>query len=308
MRRAFEAAGAPSPRSFGAEDEKEALRVAGLLRWPIIVKPSRNSGSRGVTRLADRGDRAALLAAFLRALGASRDGGTVIEEFVDGPEFSVEIVVWDWEAHVLAVTDKRTTGAPFFVETGHSQPSVFTGPQRQAVRDAAVRGVKALGINWSAAHAEVRLSPQGPFLMEIGARLGGDFITTDLVPLSTGIDMVAAAIQLALGEEPSLSGKTRAEQGAAIRYLTPRSGMVTSISGVEQAKSMPGVRTVELGTKVGELVPELAFSLSRVGHIIATGATAEEAIARAEAARDTVRIVAERRQVGTERRGRRTEA
>ena len=295
MRRAFEAAGAPSPRSFGVATEKEAEAVVELLQWPIIIKPSRNSGSRGVTFLADQSDRPAFLAAFSRAVGCSRDHDAVIEEFVEGPEFSVEILVWDQNVHVLAVTDKRTTGAPFFVETGHSQPSLFRCADLQAVTDAAIRGVKALGIDWSAAHAEVRLSPRGPVLMEIGARLGGDFITTELVPLSTGIDMVAASVHLALGTRPNVNERMHSEQGAAIRYFTPPSGIVHSINGVDQAKSMPGVRIVEMGLNVGELVPELTSSLSRVGHVIATGTTGEEAIVRAEAAIETVRIVTKSR-------------
>ena len=175
MRRAFEGGGAPSPKSFGATTENEALHAADNLRWPVIIKPSRNSGSRGIARLDRQDDRVAFLAAFHRAVKESRDRGAVVEEFVEGPEFSVEILVWSGKPHVLAVTDKVTTGAPNFVETGHSQPSRFGESDLKQVEEAAIRGVKALGIDWSAAHAEVRLSARGAFLMEIGARLGGGF-------------------------------------------------------------------------------------------------------------------------------------
>jgi len=289
MRRAFEAGRAPSPRSLGAGNEAEALSAAEQLCWPIIVKPSRNSGSRGISRLDDQSQRGAFLAAFARAVGHSRDHSAVIEEFVEGPEFSVEILSWNNRCNVLAVTDKVTTGDPHYVETGHSQPTRLSASDRARVVDAALRGVKALGINWSAAHAEVKLTRDGPFLMEIGARLGGDFITTELVPRSTGIDMVAAAITLALGGEPDLTPK-HAPRGAAIRYLTPPPGLVTDLSGIDCARSMPGVRIIEVSTEVGDLVPKITSSLARIGHVVAEGRDARDAIAKAEAARDAIRI------------------
>ena len=289
MRRAFEAGGAPSPKSIGAARAGEALRAVRALGFPAIVKPSRNSGSRGVSRLGPGTSREAVLEAFRWAVRESRDHSAVVEQFVEGPEFSVEMLFWNNHCKVLAVTDKVTTGDPHYVETGHSQPTRLNACDRERVVDAALRGVKALGINWSAAHAEVKLTPAGPFLMEIGARLGGDFITTELVPRSTGIDMVAAAISLALGEEPDLTPQ-HSPRAAAVRYLTPSPGTVTGITGVERARTMPGVRIVEARTQVGAVVPEITSSLSRVGHVIAEGATAEAAITAAERARDAITI------------------
>jgi biotin carboxylase len=292
MRRAFEAGNAPSPQSIEAATLEEARIAVGYVALPSIIKPSRNSGSRGITRLGPGITDSMVIRAFREALEQSRDHSVVVEHFVDGPEFSVEILSWNGRYEVLAVTDKVTTGNPHFVETGHSQPTRFSSDARQKVVEAALKGVKALGITWSAAHAEVKLTPEGPFLMEIGARLGGDFITTELVPRSTGIDMVAAAISLALGEEPDLKPQ-HAPQGVAIRYLTPSRGVISSIIGVEQARFMPGVQLVQLVTKIGDFVPEISSSLSRVGHVIAEGPTADEAIARAEAARDAIHIKTE---------------
>ena len=289
MREAFAAGGAPSPKSFGAATEAEALAAAAQLGGSIIVKPSRNSGSRGVTRIEAATDHDRLLQAFRRAMQESRDHSAVIEEFVEGPEFSVEILVWNGEPRVLTVTDKMTSGAPFFVETGHSQPTQFSEAERRQVADAAVQGVRALGINWSAAHAEVRLTPAGPRIMEIGSRLGGDFITTELVPRSTGIDMVEAAVRLALGEEPDLTPR-HPPQGAAIRYLIPKPGRVVAVEGVAEARRMDGVRIMDVSVAPGDAVPEMNSSLARVGHVIAEGVNAAEAVARAEAARDAIRI------------------
>jgi biotin carboxylase len=289
MRQAFAAGGAPSPKSFGVSTEEEAAAAGALIAGPKIVKPSRCSGSRGVTRIAEDARDGELVAAYHRALSFSADRGVVIEEFIAGPEFSVEMLIWNGRSHVLTVTDKVTTGSPYFVETGHSQPSRSSGADRKRIEDAAIAGVRALGLDWTAAHAEVKLGAGGPAIMEIGARLGGDFITTELVPRSTGIDMVAGAVRLALGEEPDLKPR-HPPRGAAIRYLTPRPGRITAISGLEAARRSPEVRIVDVYVSAGETVPEITSSLSRSGHVIAEGATAEAAIRSAEAARDTVRI------------------
>jgi biotin carboxylase len=289
MRRAFEAGGAPSPRSLGAATRTEALAARAAVGPACILKPSRNSGSRGVTRVGAGDGDEALLQAFDRAVRESRDATAVVETFVEGPEFSIEIVVADGQPHVLAVTDKETTGAPGFVETGHSQPSRLAAGDRARVVDAALRGVQALGIVWSAAHAEVKLCPDGPYLMEIGARLGGDFITTELVPRSTGIDMVRAAIQLALGRRPDLAPQ-HPPAGAAIRYLLPEPGTVTAVTGSETSQKMPGVVAIHVDVRAGDTVPEVTSSLSRVGHVITEGRDAAEAVERAEAARAAIRI------------------
>ena len=93
MRRAFEAAGAPSPRSTGVTTAEEAVAAAAIGR-PAIVKPARNSGSRGVTRLAEGDGPEAVVAAFEYAMAESRDPMALVEEYVTGPEFSVEILAW----------------------------------------------------------------------------------------------------------------------------------------------------------------------------------------------------------------------
>ena len=289
MRRAFTTGNAPSPRSLGVRSLPEAVAAGVQLGGAVILKPGRNSGSRGVTRVDNGEDEQAIARAFRRALRESRDPVVVIEEFVDGPEFSVEILVWGRQAHVLAVTDKQTTGEPNFVETGHSQPSQLAPADRVRVVEAALRGVEALGLDWCGVHAEVRLSPQGPLLMEIGARLGGDFIASELVPRATGVDMVTAAIQLALGEIPDLTPQ-HPPHGACIRYLTPQPGTVIGLEGVDEARATPGVKIVELSIGLGDRVPALMSSSARVGHIIAEGVTSQAAIAAAERARDLIRI------------------
>jgi biotin carboxylase len=186
------------------------------------------------------------------------------------------------------VTDKKTTEAPFFVELGHSQPSQFPVDIVEKIKDAAVKGVKALQLNDCAAHAEVKVQDGKPYIMEIGARLGGDFISTELTHLSTGIDMVAAAINVALGNKPNLKPVTL-PQGVAIRYFTPCPGVVQSIEGID-ALTRPEVYDAEIYVKPGDTVHEVKSSLDRSGHVIVKEATAQKAIEIAESIINNVKI------------------
>lgn len=289
MRKVFEQNNVSSPRYGGAETLQEAYAIRRSIGYPFIVKPSRNSGSRGITRLMEDQNEAAFETAFHFAMSESRDKSVVIEQYVEGPEFSVEILIAGSEPHVLTVTDKITTGSPHFVELGHSQPSRFSPTDQEKVIQCAVAGCKALGLSWCTAHAEVKLANGVPYIMEIGARLGGDFITTELTPRSTGINMVEGAIHLTLGEKPDLNPKSE-KSGVAIRYLKAEPGVVKAITGVEEARSIPGIEIVDVYVKQGDSVKEITSSLDRIGHVIARGKDATEAIMLAESTCDRIKI------------------
>lgn len=277
MREAFEMYGAPSPQSSCYFDADVAFRAFCTdFHGDAILKPSRNSGSRGIAKIYVDIKREEFARLFERAKDESRDRSVMLEQFVEGPEFSVEIIVWNKEIHVLQVTDKKTTEAPYFVELGHSQPSLFPKDIVEAVKNAAIMGVRALQANNCACHAEVKVQNGQAFIMEIGARLGGDFISTELTRLSTGIDMVAAAINVALGEEPDLEPITKS-QGVAIRYFTPKPGRVISVENTE-ALNRPDVYNAEIYVKPGDEVREVKSSLDRSGHVIVTAPTPYEAI------------------------------
>jgi biotin carboxylase len=292
MRQAFKAFKAPSPISKGAFSNIDALLIAKEIKGDIIVKPSRSSGSRGVTRLPENADESEIIAAFDRAIGNSYDRSIVIEEYIEGPEFSVEIVIWNKEPRVLAVTDKLTSGAPYFVELGHSQPSQYSKQELITIENAAIAGCNTLCLNWCVAHAEIKLQNGKPYLIEIGARLGGDFISTELVHLSTGIDMVAAAINLALGEIPDLTPK-HDPQGAAIRYFTPTVGKLTKLDITNVTKENPQAYQFEIYKKIGDMIPEVKSSLDRSGHIITVGKDAQDAIINAEMILNRIEYVTE---------------
>lgn len=289
MRKAFEKGNAPSPKSILAQDAEDAWsRLQNEFDTDAILKPSRNSGSRGIAKVSRNMDKGDFIRAYDEALNESRDHSVLIEQFIEGPEFSIEMIVWQGEIHVLTVTDKKTTGAPHFVELGHNQPSCFSATDVETLKAAAVAGVRALGVNNCACHAEAKLMNGKAYLMEVGARLGGDFISTELTHLSTGIDMVAAAIDVALGVEPDLSAKEE-PKGVCIRYFCPKPGKLVSISNTEVLNN-PHVYLWEIYPKEGNVIPAVTSSLCRSGHVIVTEKTPQKAIELAERLIESVKF------------------
>ena len=281
MREAFEAGNAPSPKSILTDSAEDAWnRLQHDFDTNAILKPSRNSGSRGIAKVTRDIAKEEFEELYNVALNESRDKSVLIEQFIEGPEFSIEIIVWNGNVHVLTVTDKKTTGAPHFVELGHNQPSCRTAEEVEILKAAAVAGVKALGVNNCACHAEAKLQGGKTYLMEIGARMGGDFISTVLTQLSTGVDMIAAAVNCALGIEPVLE-PTSEKQGVCIRYFCPKPGVLAKVSNTDVLNN-PEVYEKEIYVKEGDVIPKVTSSLCRSGHVIVTEKTPQAAIELAE--------------------------
>jgi len=288
MRAAFEMGGVPGPRSIPAHDREQAREIYTRLGGAVVVKPVLSSGGRGISMVEQKSPWHCVDAAFDRAFHETRAGGVLIEDYVAGPEFSVELLSWDGEPRVVAVTDKITTGPPYFVETGHSQPSLFGEQDLSVLTRTACSGMRALGLDWCAGHAELRLTETGPQVMEIGGRLGGGFITTDLVPSSTGIDLVAATIRVALGERPNITANKCC--GAAVRFIEGRRGRVLDVHGLEDARSSLGCIAAEVYVGRDDEVLDLLDARGRIGHVICVGADAVEALARTRDAMERIAI------------------
>ena len=285
MIKAFEATGVEHPWYFIISGANALKEVEDCITYPCISKPVDNAGSRGVMLIHSRAE---LKGAIEYSSSNGRKGGVIIEEYLQGNEVSVEIMSIDGYAHVLQVTDKLTTGAPHFVEMGHSEPSRLGEENVGKITSLAKRAVKAVGIENGPAHVEIMLTENGPKMIELGARMGGDNITTHLVPLSTGIDMVKATIQVALGEKPDIRPKF--EKGSAIRYFKEQYGVISNIEGVSAAEQLKGVKQVTLVKKIGDTVGEIGSSVDRIGFVIAQGAIAEDAVETCEKAIDQIKI------------------
>ena len=285
MIRAFKEHGVPSPWFFVA-DSMEELRVhEGEVTFPCIIKPTDNAGSHGVAKVYSFQE---LLDRYEYAHSCSRHGKVIVEEFLDGPEVSVEVMVVHGNVHILQITDKMTTEAPHFVEMGHTQPSRLPDETQEAIRRVTVAACKAIGIDKGPAHVEMKVTQRGPVMIELGARMGGDNITTHLVPLSTGVDMVGSTIKVALGEEPDIEPTLNC--GSAIRYFEVPFGTITAIENVEAARGVTGVKQITFTKEIGEESTPIHCSNDRIGFVIAQGATAEEAVKACEEAMSLIHV------------------
>jgi biotin carboxylase len=289
MRDALKEGGVPIPMYFRVKGKQafvEAVEQVRSAGYKCIVKPADNSGSRGVDLLKEDAD---LDAAYEYTVKYSRGGEIVVEEFMEGPEVSVETLAVDGEVHVIQITDKLTTGAPYFVEMGHSQPSQLKEEIQEEIKEVAIAANNTIGIKNGPSHTEIKVTKDGPKIVELGARLGGDCITTHLVPLSTGVNMVECSIRCALGEKPDLEPKW--SKGSAIMYLKTETGTVKDIKGIEEAEAILGVKQVSIVHGVGELVGEIKSSVDRAGFVIAQAEDVQKAVANCAVALDKISIV-----------------
>lgn len=214
MRECFERNGDPSPKSVLVHSIEEFDDNA--FEYPIIVKPVDRSGSRGITKLTDSKELKNAIA-FAQKEGFEKD--VLVEEFATGQEYSVECISWNGIHHFLTITKKYTTGAPHFVEMGHLEPAQLSEELNRKVQTVVFHALDSLGVRNGASHTEIKISATGKIvIIEIGARMGGDLIGSDLVELSTGIDFVEAVIQVALGNAPNLERK-RPGKAAAVRFV-----------------------------------------------------------------------------------------
>ena len=266
MRKALQKNRVPIPKFYKVSNEEEYKNAVKEFTVPFIVKPADSSGSRGIFEVQDITDTKLIDEAYAYCHPYSRSGDVVVEEFMSGQEVSVETLSVKGECHVIQITDKLTTGAPHYVEMGHSQPTMLSEEIAKQISEVAKAANKAIGIQDGPSHTEIIVTKDGPKIVELGARLGGDNITTHLVPLSTGVNMVECCIKIALGEEPDLAHKYK--KASAIRYFKQHEGVIDEITGIEAAGKIEGVKQISIVHSVGERITDVVDSGSRMGFVI----------------------------------------
>ena len=214
MRLAFEKNGDPSPKSILVDEKTDfsSLQIA----YPAIVKPTDRSGSRGIQKV---NTCQKLKEAVLTAMKEGFEKKALVEEFVEGKEYSVEYISYKGKHHFLALTEKFTTGTPHFIETGHMEPASINNGILKNIKSIVEHALDSLEIENGASHSEIKIAEDGTIkIIEIGGRMGGDCIGSDLVKYSTGIDFVRAVIDVACGRNPDLTpcGETFAVQSRFI--------------------------------------------------------------------------------------------
>ena len=257
MKERFELGGIPHAKGRLISRLEEA---EGLV-YPFIVKPRDNSGSRGVKLCCDREE---LRESMAEALEYSHLDSVLVEEYIEGPEYSIESLHYDGMSEVIQYTEKKTTEFPYNVELGHKQPALLTDEQKETICEIVNRIGSALRFENCPSHTELKINDRGIFVIETSPRLGGDFITSTLVPLSTGINMEDQLLNIALGE-PVDTKTGRVDKASGIEYFQFREGVVKSINPhIKDIK----VFYLKLDLKEGDQVNPITSSLNRYGEFI----------------------------------------
>ncbi|GLW55013.1 hypothetical protein Kpho01_30240 [Kitasatospora phosalacinea] len=265
------AAGVPGPRSALGREPAELLDAAAEIGYPLVAKPVDLCAGMFVRQIADERellDALAALAAFpVNARGQRREPAVLLEELLTGPEVSVETVTSDGVTHVVGVTGKTIGGAPAFVETGHLFPADLAPALAAAAADTAVAAVRALGLDQVVAHTELKLTPDGPRVVEVNPRPAGNRIT-ELVRRVTGVDLAAACVDVALGRRPDLTARDTGTASAAIAFLLPdRDGVLAGTGGAEDVRDEPSVVELSLAAP-GRTVRRAVSNNEYLGHVM----------------------------------------
>ena len=262
MRSAFRKNGIPVPRFISVSEPPEAGALEGFC-YPLIVKPTDRSGSRGITKITEFGQ---IASAVKSAVSQSFEKRAVIEEFIEGDEYSCECVSYEGRHSFLAFTKKYTTGAPHFIETGHVQPAGIPECLQDKIKDTVFKALSALNIKNGASHTEFKLTESGEVrIIEIGARMGGDCIGSDLVYLSTGVDFVRAVVDIACGRRPDLT-REHLPQKATVRFIFDDAGLCE----LERVKQDTGKHIQYISDMNRGNIGAVTDSSNRVGYYIYT--------------------------------------
>ena len=273
MRKAFYAHNVPSPKSYAVYSVEDLLQKSKLVKFPVVVKPADSAGSRGVRKVERQED---LPQAYKKAIEYSDKQKVIIEEFMEGVEVSVEAFVVDGEIHIIALSDKIRTEPPYLLDIQVTFPSAYPKKVQKQIIDVAKKAIKAVGVKTGPIHMELMMTKDGPVPVELAARGPGFKVFSDMIPMVTGIDVLKATVDVAMGKKPNL--KHTKKRASSIKFFSAEPGVLKSISGVEEAKKIPGVYEIVMYIKPGSKTRALTSGLDRIGHIISSTTTRKKAI------------------------------
>ena len=266
MRKAFQEANVRVPKfkNVGLEDKIDLSEF----KMPVIVKPTDRSGSRGITLVKEEGQ---LKEAVASAIDNSFEKRAIVEEYIEGNEYSCECISYQGKHKFLAITKKFTTGSPHFIETGHIEPSGLSDEQENKVKQEVFKALDALKIQNGPSHSEFKIDKEGNVgIIEIGARMGGDCIGSDLVKISTGYDFLKLTIDVALGKEPILE-----------RVCEPKIAVIKFIFDKKELDKLEKIKENHLDaiyyiSEISDLNHKIVDSSSRYGYYILQCKSMEE--------------------------------
>lgn len=254
--------------------------------YPVITKPADKSASRGIYYVKNQSE---LEYAVNFSMKASDSKEVLIQEYMDGPEISVELGIEGDKPVALQVTEKITNGPPHYIEIGQIQPAKLSKEIIDNVKKLACDAAKSIGLQNCAGHAEIKLTANGPKMVEIGGRMGGHFIDSYLLENSTGYKLQETVIRYALGERFILRRKTSIGE-AGMMCILSQEGKIISVTGVDEAKSIPGVIKVVINCQVGHCYHSGISNNDLIGYVIALGDNRNNSMAICEEALSKIKI------------------
>jgi biotin carboxylase len=290
MRAAYQKGNAPIPQFSVVSTASEMEAFAYAVGLPVVVKPSRGWGQRGVSKVEKTSE---ISDAFERAKAASQAGLVVVETFIDGREFSVNAYTLNGETTVYSVTERIITQYPD--PPGITFAEWYTAGLERADEaraiEAAIAGVRALGIKRGPSYTQLRVGSRGPMIVETAHRLGGG-LDPDVALLASGVSLFRKILGVALSRDDwERMGPEKERHGGAIgKFIIGKPGRVAAIHGLDAARAMPGVIGAEVYVEPGGTVHPLTDGSKRAGHVLAVGRDRDEANANAERAANTIRI------------------
>ncbi|GHF29483.1 hypothetical protein GCM10017044_25940 [Kordiimonas sediminis] len=296
MKKCFESAGVDTPSSFEITSLDQLKEIAATLTGDFILKPSDGRGAKGVLLVDQTMD---LAWAFDHAAEYSDNSVLILEEFVPGPQLSVEGMFVDGEYVAVAYADRNYDNLedtrPYIVEDGGTTPSKYDDAMLEEIRAVIEAGALSLGINTGSVKADIVLRDgHTPSIIELAGRLSGNYMATHHIPYAYGIDLVGAVIDFALGipvKKSSLQQKHQRHLG--LRFFFPKPGRITAIEGVETLDADPNMYYYAIYPKVGDIQPAITHHGARAGTVMLKGDTYDQATQNAIDAISRVRFVIE---------------
>jgi biotin carboxylase len=288
MRSCFKKAGLPSPE-FITITEAE-LQDKPSLPFPLVVKPVDNMGGRGCRRVDNIEE---YREAATEAIRFSRSGRAIVEAFMDGPEFSVDAIVYHGEITICGLADRHIFFPPYFIEMGHTMPTAIAPEQQKALLETFCGGVRSLGLagdkSVGAAKGDIKLTPAGPMIGEIAARLSGGYMSGWTYPYSSGVEPILAATLGAIGRKPDSLVPLKTWTSAERAFISIP-GTVKTISGTEEARRRPFVKDLFFRLACGDKVDFPRNNVSNCGNVLSAAPDRASAVEAAESAARSILI------------------
>jgi biotin carboxylase len=292
MKERFIKKGIPIPWFSSVDSVTHLRRILSEKGFPLVLKPVDSRGARGVLRLVESID---LDWAYRHSISFSSSGRVMVEGYLDGPQISTEAVIINGVGYSVGFTDRNyeflDRFAPYMIENGGGFPSHLKGNDQNLVAKTAIKAGLAMSIVDGVSKGDMVLTDDGPKVIEIAPRLSGGWFSTDQIPIGIGVDLVGAAIKIALGESVgSLELKPKYHKGVAVRYFFPQPGRLKKIRNADKFNGISWVHRLGFFIKPGDIVEPVTNHTKRAGFVITTGETRDQAIGRAMQVVDTIKI------------------